>query len=346
MMRDGAATLGVQAPLRSRPKLMMGLLLGLALLGLCGFTSILYGAADLNLTTIYQAVFAFDGSVNHLIVRTIRLPRTLIALSVGACLGVAGAVMQALTRNPLADPQILGINAGAALVLVTTIVFFPATPFSLYPGLAFVGGGIAAVTVMVLGTVGGHGLNPIRLTIAGAAITALLASLTTGLLILNQRALDEIRFWLSGSVAGREFPLLLQVLPYMGVGLGVAFSFSHALTTLNLGDDVAKGLGQRTAWVKVSAALSVVVLAGSCVAIAGPIGFVGLVVPHVVRFFVGVDYRWILPYAFVLGGILLLLADISARLIIKPQELPVGIMMALVGAPFFIYLARWQGKRG
>lgn len=188
-------------------------------------------------------------------------------------------------------------------------------------------------------------MTPMKITVAGAALAALLSSLTTAMLILNQRTLDEIRFWLAGSVAGRDLELLLQVLPYIGVGLLLAFCLGRQITTLNLGDDVATGLGQRTAWIKAIAAVAVVLLAGSAVAVAGPIGFVGLVVPHLVRFFVGVDYRWILPYSAILGAILLVGADVAARLVIRPQELPVGVMTALLGAPFFIYLARWRVKR-
>lgn len=184
-----------------------------------------------------------------------------------------------------------------------------------------------------------------KITIAGAAFTALLSSLTTAMLFLNQRTLEEIRFWLAGSVAGRDLELLLQVLPYIIVGLLLSLALARQITTLSLGDDVAAGLGQRTGWVKALAAVGVVLLAGSSVAIAGPIGFVGLVIPHVVRFFVGVDYRWILPYSVLFGAILLVSADIAARVVVRPQELPVGIMTALVGAPFFIYLARWRVKR-
>jgi iron complex transport system permease protein len=253
--------------------------------------------------------------------------------------------MQGLTRNPLADPGILGINAGAAMAVVITVFLCGTSSLSLYAWCAFLGAGVTAVLVYWLGSLGRGGLTPLNLTIAGAAITALLSSLTTGILILSQQTLDEIRFWLAGSVAGRDFTLFLQVLPYIAVGLVVAFALGRQITTLSLGEDVAQGLGQRTAWVKLIAALSVVLLAGSSVAAAGPIGFIGLVIPHTVRFLVGVDYRWILPYSAVFGAILLLLADISARLLIAPQELPVGVMTAILGAPFFIYLARWKVKR-
>jgi iron complex transport system permease protein len=317
----------------------------LLILILCLVASIAYGAADISFSTIYAALTSFDGSTEQLIIRTVRLPRSLIAMLVGAALAVAGAVMQGLTRNPLADPGILGLESGAALAVVVAVFLFGTSSLTAYAGFAFLGAGVTAVVVYLIGSLGRGGLTPLNLTVAGAAITALLSSLTTGILILSQRTLDEIRFWLAGSVAGRDFTLFLQVLPYIIIGLIVAFALGRQITTLNLGEDVAKGLGQQTIWVKAIAAVSVVLLAGSSVAVAGPIGFIGLVVPHIVRFFVGVDYRWILPYAAVLGGILLLVADIAARLLIAPQELPVGVMMAIVGAPFFIYLARSKVTR-
>lgn len=323
----------------------MGLVLGILVLLLCLIASITFGAVDIGLGNIYAAFTAFDNSTDHLIIRTVRMPRSIIALMVGAALAVAGAIMQGLTRNPLADPGILGIEAGAALAVVAAVFLLGSASLTVYTWFAFLGAAAAAVTVYLLGSMGRGGLTPLKLTIAGAALAALFSSLTMGILILSQRTLDEIRFWLAGSLAGRDLNLLLQVLPYLVVGLLVAFALGKQITTLSLGEDVAKGLGQRTAWVKAAAAVVVVVLAGSSVAIAGPIGFIGLVIPHIVRFFVGVDYRWILPYAAVCGAILLVLADIGARVLIRPQELPVGVMMALAGAPFFIYLARWKVKR-
>jgi len=329
----------------AQQRLVAGLGLSIILLLLCLFVSITLGAADISLNEILAAFTAFDGSNEHLIIRTLRVPRAFIAMMVGAALAVAGSLMQGLTRNPLASPSILGINAGAALAVVVAVSFFKVSSPLVYAWFAFLGAGSAAITVYLLGTLGHNGLTPLKLTVAGAALSALLSSLTTAVLILNQRTLDEIRFWLAGSVAGRDLNLLLQVLPYLVVGLATAFLLGGQITILSLGEDLAKGLGQRTAWIKITAAILVVLLAGSAVAVAGPIGFVGLVIPHVVRFFVGVDYRWILPYSAVFGAILLLCADVAARLVIKPQELPVGVMTALVGAPFFIYLARWKVKR-
>lgn len=325
--------------------LLVGLLLSLLILLISLVASVTLGAAEIPLSKIYAALIAFDGSTDHLIIRTVRLPRSLIAMFVGAAIAVAGTLMQGITRNPLADPGILGINAGATMAVVMTSFIFGTSSPIVYAWSAFLGAGVAAITVYLLGSLGRGGLTPLNITIAGAALTAFLSSITTGILILSQKTLDEIRFWLAGSVAGSDFTLFLQVLPYIAIGLVVAFVIGKPITTLSLGEDVARGLGQRTAWVKVTAAISVVLLAGSAVAAAGPIGFIGLVVPHIVRFFVGFDYRWILPYSAVFGAILLLVADIGARLLIKPQEIPVGVMTALFGTPFFIYLARWKVKR-
>lgn len=330
---------------RSQRFRLLGLGISLILLVGCLLFSITLGAADIELGTIWRALTAFDGSTNHLIITTVRLPRALIALVVGAALAVAGSLMQGLTRNALADPGILGISAGAALAVVLATFLSGSVSVQVYTWVAFAGGAIAAIAVYTLGSVGRSGMSPLKLILAGAVLAYLMSALTTGILILNQRTLEEIRFWLAGSVAGRDFNVLLQVLPYVLIGLTLAFSMGKQITALTLGEDVAKGLGLRTGWVKTIAVAVVVLLAGSAVALAGPIGFVGLVIPHIVRFWVGVDYRWILPYAAVWGAILLSIADLAARIVIKPQELPVGIMMALLGAPFFIYLARLKVKQ-
>lgn len=319
---------------------LLGLALSVVLLVICLLIAIAYGAADISLTTIYQAIAAFDGSTEHLIIRTVRIPRSLLAILVGAATGIAGAIMQGISRNPLADPEILGINAGAAIAVVVAIFLFGTSEPSFYVWCAFLGAGASAVTVYLLGSLGRGGMTPLNLTIAGAAIGALLSALTTGILIISQRTLDEIRFWLAGSVAGRDYTIIAQVLPYIAIGIAIALVLARQINILNLGEDVARGLGQKTVWVKIAAGIAVLLLAGSAVAAAGPIGFVGLVVPHIVRLLIGIDYRWILPYSAVFGAILLLTSDIVARLIIQPQELPVGIVTALVGAPFFIYLAR------
>lgn len=324
---------------------LIGLIVGVLLILVCFTVSITLGAAEITPNEVWQALLAFDGSNHHLIITTVRLPRILVALAVGAALAVAGALVQGLTQNPLADPGILGISAGAALAVVASTFVFGSLSVHSYIWIAFVGAAIAAIAVYALGSFGRSGITPLKLILAGAVLTYLMSALTTGILILSQRTLDEIRFWLAGSLAGRDLDSLMQVFPYLLIGLLIAFSLGKQITALTLGEDVAKGLGLHTGWVKAIATVVVVLLAGSAVALAGPIGFVGLVIPHFVRAWVGVDYRWILPYAAIWGALLLLIADLAARLVIRPQELPVGIMMALIGAPFFIYLARSKVSR-
>lgn len=325
---------------RIRPFLPLGLVIGLGLVLVCMVVSITFGAASIRPETVWAALVAYDGSTEHLIIRTLRVPRALSAVLVGASLAVAGAIMQAITRNPLASPGLLGINAGAAFAVVLAIFLLKTASLLIFVWFAFAGAAVAAVVVYLLGAAGRGGVTPLKLVLAGAALTALLSSLTTALLILNQRTLDEVRFWLAGSVAGRTLDLFLQALPFLTLGLIVAFILGRQLTTLGLGDDIAAGLGMRTGLVKAAAALCVILLAGGSVALAGPIGFIGLVVPHLVRFLVGVDYRWLVPYAAICGGILLVLADLAARMLIRPQELPVGVLTAVLGAPLLIALVR------
>ncbi|PSB01749.1 FecCD family ABC transporter permease [Merismopedia glauca] len=326
--------------------LAIGLIIGLFALGVCFCWSLAQGAKHIPLETVYEAMTSSDGSTEQIIVRTVRLPRSLMAIAVGAALAVAGAIMQGLTNNPLADPGILGLESGAALAVVLAAFIYGNPSFTAYAGFAFVGAGITAIAVYGVSSLGKGGVTPLNLTVAGAACSALLSSMTTAILLLSQRTLEDIRFWLAGSLSGRDIALFNQVLPYIVVGLVIALVLGKQITILNLGEDIAQGLGQPIWWVKITAAVSVVLLAGSAVAIAGPVGFVGLVVPHVVRMAIGFDYAWILPYSAIIGAILLLSTDIVSRILIPPQELPVGIVSALIGAPFFVYLTRKQVKHG
>ncbi|MCU0497073.1 MAG: iron ABC transporter permease [Anaerolineae bacterium] len=332
--------------LGSRTLLLPGLIACVGLLIGALLWSITLGAADITPEVVYASLFNFDDSnFDHLIIQTVRLPRVLAGVIVGAALAVAGAIMQGLTRNPLADSGILGINSGASFAVVMAVFLLGNPPLSVYALFGFIGAGTAAALVYFLGSFGRGGATPLKLTLAGVILTAFISSFTTAILISDQETLDKIRFWTAGSLAGREMPLLIQTAPYILIGLLGALLISRQITTISLGDDVAKGLGQNTLWVKGLAAVIVVLLAGGAVALAGPIGFVGLVVPHVARLFVGVDYRWIIPYSALIGGLLVTLADVGSRIMIRPLELPVGVMMAMLGAPFFIWLARWKVKR-
>ncbi len=276
---------------------ILSLAIAILLLLLGIFASIAYGAADISTSQILTAFTNFDNSTEHIIIRSMRLPRTLIASMVGASLAIAGALMQGLTQNPLAAPSILGINAGAALAVVVMVFGLGTSSPALITLVAFLGALLAAIAVYSLGSLGQGGATPLNLTVAGAVLTALLSSITTGVLILSERTLEEVRFWLAGSLAERDFNLFLTVLPWMIVGLLTAFALSRQINVLSLGESVATGLGQQTGWIKLATASSVVILAGSAVALAGPIGFVGLVVPHLARGAMGLDYRWELPCA-------------------------------------------------
>lgn len=332
--------------LSNRAWLLPGIFIGVVLLVLTGIWSITLGAANITPDTVFQALLYFDNTqTSHLIIQTVRLPRVLSGVIVGAALAVAGGIMQGLTRNPLADSGILGIGSGAAFAVVLTVLLVGSPLLAIYAVAAFIGAGIAAAIVYGFASMGRGGATPLKLTLAGVILTAFTSSLTTALLIQNRDTLDKIRFWTAGSLSGREMPLLLQIAPYLIVGLIGAMTISRQITTISLGDDVAKGLGQNTVWVKALAVIIVVLLAGGSVALAGPIGFVGLIVPHVVRALVGVDYRWLIPYSAILGGMLVTVADVGARLVIRPQELPVGVVMAALGAPFFIWLTRSRVKR-
>lgn len=325
-------------PFRTSP--FLGLVLSSILLLLALGLGLSYGALELDLWTVWQALVANNNSNPHLVILTVRLPRTLAAICVGASLGVAGALMQALTKNPLASPGLLGINSGAALLVMLASALLGITSTATFTLFALAGAGLAGATVYILSSLGREGMTPVKLVVAGATISILLSSLTQGFLIVRERTLDDMRFWLVGSVVNRNFTMLLGVLPYILVGLTIAFFLGRQITLLALGDDVATGLGLKVGWIKLIAAFVVMLLAGASVALAGPIGFIGLVVPHVARNLVGNDYRWVLPYSAILGSALLLLSDVFARWVIHPAEIPVGAITPLISAPLVIWLIR------
>ncbi|MED4601948.1 iron ABC transporter permease [Paenibacillus validus] len=325
-----------QTPLRA-----LGLVFGFFILMISFILSIVLGTTEISFLTAVESFTHYDMSSNeHVIIQTTRFPRAIFAALIGGNLAVAGALMQALTRNPLASPSIFGINSGAVFFVILALTFFPVSSLDQLVWVAFLGAGIGALTVYFLGSLGRDGLTPLKIVLAGAAMTALFTSFTQGMLVVNEASLQNVLFWLAGSVAGKSAEGLIPVLPYMVFAGITALVLAQPVNILTSGEDVAKGLGQRTGLVKISIAVAVILLAGSSVAVAGSIGFVGLVIPHIARFLVGIDYRWVIPYSAVLGAILLLLADIIARFVIMPGEIPIGVMTALIGVPFFIYTAR------
>jgi iron complex transport system permease protein len=320
-----------------------GLGLGLAagVLVVVALCSVAYGSKAIPLGTVWDALWSYDPSDNeHAIVRSLRVPRTVMGLGVGAALGLSGAVMQGLTRNPLADPGLLGVEAGAALAVVVGIYSFGVGSLTGYVWFGFAGAAAASIAVYAVGSLGQGGATPVKLALAGAALQALLSSLTSAILLLDVETLDQYRFWIVGSLAGRDATVVSQVAPFLVVGVVLALAVTRPLNALALGDDVARSLGQRVGLARLVSALAVVVLCGAATAAAGPIGFVGLTVPHVARAVCGPDHRWILPWSLVLAPTLLLGADVMGRIVARPGEVQVGIVTALIGGPFFILMVR------
>ncbi|KZN15373.1 iron ABC transporter permease [Marinomonas sp. TW1] len=299
------------------------------------------GATSLPMAAVYDALFHFDSSnFNHLIVKSIRLPRALVAVLVGASLSVAGALMQGVTRNPLAEPGILGLMAGASFAVVCAMTIFPSVATEFLPWIAALGALVTAIGVWFIAQSVPGGATPLALTLTGAAITAFLGTLISVMYLLSQDTFEQLRVWLTGSLAGRRLDDVTIALPAILAMLAFAMSLSRNVTVLAMGDSMAKGIGANTAWLKGQVLMCVVILTACSVSLAGPLGFVGLVVPHTVRLFVGADYRWVVPYSALFGAIYLLGVDAIARVLIRPEEISTGIITALVGGPLFIYLVR------
>ncbi|SFI87795.1 FecCD family ABC transporter permease [Thermoflavimicrobium dichotomicum] len=333
--------------LHTRISKIIGLVIGaLLVLGLM-LASIMFGFKNMTFQTVWDSFFHFNGSNEHLIIQTSRVPRTVIAAVVGASLAIAGGLMQGLTRNPLASPATLGINAGASFFIVMAVSFFSVQAFTSLMVVGLVGAALTSLFVYFLGSLGRDGMTPVKLTLAGTAVAALFASLTQGILVMNEKGLEELLFWLTGSVQGRKLEMVSGIFPFIFLGWLFALLVMKQMNVLALGDDVARGLGMKLGLIKLSVGGVIILLAGGSVAIAGPIVFVGLIVPHIVRAMVGIDYRWIIPYCAIFGAIFLISADLGGRFIMTQQEIPVGVMTAIMGTPFFIYLARRNaGEKG
>jgi iron complex transport system permease protein len=315
----------------------VGLLASLALLVLVALASIAIGAKALPLDQVWHGLFHGTGTYSDVVVDD-RISRTVLGLLVGAALGLSGAVLQALTRNPLADPGLLGINAGASAAVVTAITYFGVTSLSGYVWFAFFGAAAVGALVWFLG--GSRGATPVRLALAGTAISAALYGYLQAVMIMDDAALGKMRFWTVGSLASATDSTIKQVLPFLVVGTVVALALARPLNAMAMGDDTARALGANLNRTRALSMAAATVLCGAATAACGPIVFVGLMVPHVVRSFTGPDLRWILPYATVLSPVLLLGADVVGRMVARPAELQVGIVTAVLGGPVFIYLVR------
>ncbi|MBF6619091.1 MAG: iron chelate uptake ABC transporter family permease subunit [Patulibacter sp.] len=333
-------TVAASASGRTTSLRALGLLAALGVLVVVAFLSIGVGARTIPLAETWSLVFDPDGSQNAIVVHELRIPRTVLGLLVGVALGLAGGLMQALTRNPLADPGILGVNAGAAVAIVVGISIFGHVAPAAQVWFAFLGAGAATVVVYGVASRGRSGATPVRLALAGIALTYALYAVVQGLTTLQPQVFDEYRFWVVGSLAGHEASLSGQIAPFVVAGALLALALARPLNALALGDDVSRALGAHTGRTRILGAFAVMLLCGAATAAAGPIVFVGLTVPHVARAICGPDQRWVLPYSMVLAPILLLGADVIGRIVTRPGELQVSIVTALIGAPVFIAIVR------
>ncbi|GAA3912301.1 iron chelate uptake ABC transporter family permease subunit [Streptomyces lacrimifluminis] len=325
------------APPKRQAIRAVGLLVSLGILLLVALASIAIGAKELSLEQVWHGLFQDSGTYGDVVVGE-RVSRTLLGLLAGAALGLSGAVLQALTRNPLADPGLLGINAGASAAVVTAITFFGVTSLGGYVWFAFLGAAAVGALVWFLG--GSRGATPVRLALAGTAISAALYGYLQAVMITDDAALSRMRFWTVGSLASATDDTVTQVLPFIVAGTVLALLLARPLNAVAMGDDTARALGADLKRTRALSMAAATVLCGAATAACGPIVFVGLMVPHVVRSFTGPDLRWILPYATVLSPVLLLGADVIGRIVARPAELQVGIVTAVIGGPVFIFLVR------
>nr|WP_202429215.1 MULTISPECIES: iron chelate uptake ABC transporter family permease subunit [unclassified Streptomyces] len=320
--------------------LLVALLLVLSLL------SVALGALSIPVDDVVRTLFGQSPDrLTDNVIWSVRVPRTLLGLTTGAALGMAGALMQALTRNPLADPGILGVSAGASFAIVVSVAVFGVASLYGYVWFAFGGALVASVVVFLLGRLGRSGATPVKLALAGVAVTSLLSSLTSAVVLTDEDALDRYRFWSAGTLADRDAGDLTRILPFLAVGALLALACAPALNSLALGDDVAASLGRRLGLVRLQGVTAIVLLTGASVAVIGPVVFLGLVVPHLARVLaqwagIGPDHRWLLPLSAVLAPVLLLSADIVGRMVDRPSEIQAGVLVAFIGGPFFIALVR------
>lgn len=329
------------APATRRVNRPLALLLACALLGLGVLASLAIGSREIPLGTVLRALTdGSGGSQDVLVVRELRIPRTLIGIVVGAALGLSGALMQALTRNPLADPGLLGVNSGAAAAMVTALAVFGLTSRLQLVWASMLGAAVVSVAVYLLGATGRGGATPVRLALAGTAVSAALYAYTSAQVLLDTTTFDRFRFWQVGSLAGHDMTTFWQMLPFFAVGILLALTQSRALNALALGEDSGRALGANVTRTRVLTALAVTLLCGAATATAGPIAFVGLAVPHVVRALTGPDQRWVLPLSCVVAPALLLFGDVLGRIVVRPGELEVSIVTAVLGAPVLVALVR------
>ncbi|GAA1616902.1 Fe(3+)-siderophore ABC transporter permease [Nocardia ninae] len=326
--------------MRVRPRRWPGWLLAAAVLIAACLLSLMIGTKAIPAGQVWDALWNASESADALVITEYRVPRTLLGLLAGLALGVAGCLMQGLTRNPLADPGLLGINAGAAFVIAIAVAFLGVTEITSYVWFGFIGAAVASVVVYRLGTAGRQGTDPVRLTLAGVAITAVLSGLTKGLILLNPKAFDHMRNWDAGALTGRGYDVITGATPFILIGLVAAVIAARSLNAVALGDDLAHALGVHIRRTRLLTVTSLTLLCGTATAAVGPITFVGLAVPHIARWIVGPDQRWVIAYSMLLAPILVLGADMLGRILVRPDEVAAGLVTAFLGAPILIWLAR------
>jgi iron complex transport system permease protein len=328
-------------PARLRRRRALGLAGTAVLLVLVVAASLAWGSREMGLATVVEALTSpRPGNNDHTVVLDLRVPRTVVGALGGVALGLVGALLQGLTRNPIADPGILGINAGASLMVIVAITSLDIATAGGYVWFAFTGAAVAAGVVYGAASLGWDGVTPVKLALVGAALTAVATSLVTLVLLVDHRTLEEYRFWAVGSLVGRSLDTATVLAPFLLVGTLLALSSARALNALALGDDLARGLGQGLARGRLTVVAAVVLLSGAATSLVGPVAFVGLVVPHVARAMAGPDHRWVLPLSGLLGAVLLLAADVVGRVVARPSEIEAGLVVAFLGAPVMVWLIR------
>ncbi|WP_304106058.1 iron ABC transporter permease [Mycolicibacterium bacteremicum] len=332
--------MSVAVAVNTRDRRPAGLILTVAALGVMCVLSLAIGTETVGLATVWQAVTDYTDTGNQWIVHDLRIPRTVLGIVVGVALGLSGALIQGLTRNPLADSQILGIESVAGLFVVSAIAFLHLSSLLTYVWFAFLGAAVAMVLVYLVGATGRAVVTPVRMLLAGVAVGAVADGISFTVRLQNPRAFDSMRFWDAGALDGRGLDAVWVVTPFIVAGAVLCLSVSRGLNAIALGDDLAVAMGGNVMRTRVLGLIAVTLLAGAATAAAGPIGFVGLMVPHAVRWFTGPDWRWICAYCVVAGPTLLLAADILGRVVVAPAELPAGIVTAFIGAPVLIWLVR------
>ncbi|MFF1829136.1 Fe(3+)-siderophore ABC transporter permease [Paenarthrobacter sp. NPDC058040] len=333
----GQGKVGLAAVNRYR---LLGLIAAIAALALALLLSMVIGSKDVDVAQLWPAITAYDGSPEHVIIHDLRFPRTVTGVLVGVALGLSGALIQAMTRNPLADPGILGVNAGAGFFVVLGVALFGLSSIQDYIWFSFAGAVVATVVVYIIGSMGRGSATPLRLTLAGVALGAVLGGVASGITLLRPAVFDSMRAWTAGTLSNRSWDMVVTVAPFIVAGTLIALALARPLNAVAMGDDTAKALGAHLGRTRTWTIIAVTLLCGAATAAAGPIGFVGLMVPHVARWIVGPDQRWIFAYTLVLSPVLLLISDVLGRLVLRPGEMQVGIITAFVGAPVLIWLVR------